>query len=64
MAAFRWRGKLNHLSAYVLVPFRGVRETEFLRSLPPNARLAPRLLREDENSHAKRERLGHSKRAT
>jgi hypothetical protein len=32
MAAFRWRGKLPHLSAYVLVPYRGLRETEFARA--------------------------------
>lgn len=29
MAAFRWRGYLPHVSAYVLVPFRGVRDAEF-----------------------------------
>jgi hypothetical protein len=42
----------------------GVRAPEFLGSLPQDVRLAPALLGEDENSHAKRERLSHCKRAT
>ena len=29
LASFRWRGWLPHASAYALVPFRGVRESEF-----------------------------------
>ena len=29
MAVFRWRGYLPHVSAFVLVPFRGVRDSEF-----------------------------------
>jgi hypothetical protein len=29
LAAYRWRGWLPHVSAYVLVPFRGVRKDEF-----------------------------------
>jgi hypothetical protein len=41
-----------------------VRAPEFLGSLPQDVRLAPALLGEDENSHAKRERLSHCKRAT
>jgi hypothetical protein len=31
MAVFRWRGWLPHVSAYVLVPYRGVRDTEFAK---------------------------------
>jgi hypothetical protein len=29
LASFRWRGAMPHVSAYVLVPFRGVRESEY-----------------------------------